>query len=160
MPPAYNVVKANYSTIFTEPLLGQLVQQLVADVTPIVQLVSKASLYHVTRLLGANQLVGPIDHTYFNRITAAVTRAIDGSEPFDHRGLADSAHPDHETAAGQQCSAIAVSLDDFIAELPLRYQLPARPAAYKDVSAFDNRLFCVRPHLLQSSLIRLYTHRL
>lgn len=73
MPPAYTVIKANYSTIFKEPLLGRLVQQLVADVTPIVQLVSKASLYHVTRLLEADQPVGLVDHTYFNRITAAVT---------------------------------------------------------------------------------------
>jgi len=90
--------------------------------------------FHVTRLLEAGQSLGTLDQTFYNRCTAAVTTAIDGSEPFDLQGLADPRHAKHDSKAGQQFSDLNTSLVDFNAALPAGHQRPNRSPVLKTVS--------------------------
>lgn len=142
--PGLVTVKTSFDSFFKEPLLKRLIQDVVSTVTPILIHTHLFASYHVTRLLEAGQEVAALDQTFFNRCTAAVTTATDGSLAFDSQGLADPSHPKHWTEAGQQFSELTTTLVDYHdltanlvadhnASIPHQYKQLERPALLKDV---------------------------
>ena len=135
--PGYVTIKTNFNVIFNRNIrLKRLVQDVVTNVTPILVASHLFAAFHVTRLLEAGQSLGKLDQTFFNRCTAITTKATEGSQPFDHLGLADPRHPKHHSEDGQQFTVLTASLLDFDTVLPDDHDRPKRPAVFKDVSVY------------------------
>jgi len=122
--PGYVTIKTGFNVIFSNLLFKRVVQNAVNAVPPILIATHLFATFHVTRLLEAGQSLGTLDQTFYNRCTAAVTTAIDGSEPLDLQGLADPRHAKHDSKAGQQFSDLNTSLVDFNAALPAGHRGP------------------------------------
>ena len=134
---SYVAIKTKFNAIFKKNLLiKELIKDVVSAVTPILVHTHLFATFHATRLLETGQDVGCLDQTFYNRCTAAVTRPTDGSQPLDHKGLADPSHPDHNTAHGRQFCDLKASLVDYNASLPDGHQKLDRPAVLKDVSIY------------------------
>lgn len=127
--------KTHHSKVFgKDPILKKAVQDVLNLSDAILHHRTLFATYHVTHELQAGREVEPLDQTYWNRCTSAVTTATDGSEPFDKYGLANPQHSKHDTPAGQQFRILRDSLTQYNAQLPAGHQKLDRPAILKDVS--------------------------
>lgn len=158
--PGFITVKTGFDGFFKpSAVLRDVLQDVVAAVTPILIHAQLFASFHVIRLLQAQQEVTAVDQTFFNRCIAAVTTPTEDSQKFDSQGLANPAHPKHWTPAGQQFKALTTSLvdytalteglgGDYAAQLPFQYKKPERPSVLKDVSAHffgsERRWLCIK----------------